>query len=242
MLGVGISELTFDAAMELFLNAAATKRKVRANFATVNTMVRARQDASVREQIKSSQVVAPDGMPLVWLGRLRGRKVERVCGPDTMPALCERSQGFGYRHFFYGGAEGVAERLAANLQARFPKMQVAGTYTPPFRPLTPEEKADVVSAINSAKPEFVWVCLNTPRQDAWVAEYQELLDAPVLLAVGAAFDFHSGGLARAPRWMQRAGLEWVFRLVKEPRRLWRRYLIDNVLFAIYLAGDVVRPK
>ena len=112
VLGVGISALTFDAAMDLFLRAAATRQKVRANFATVHTLVRSRQDRAVRKQIKSSQIVAPDGMPLVWLGRLRGRKVERVCGPDTMPALCDRSQEFGYRHFFYGGADGVAERLA----------------------------------------------------------------------------------------------------------------------------------
>ena len=123
-------------------------------------------------------------------------------------------------------------------------MQVAGTYTPPFRPLTEEEKDEVVSAINDARPEFVWVCLNTPRQDAWIAEFQPLLDAPVLLAVGAAFDFHSGGLARAPGWMQRSGLEWIFRLIKEPRRLWRRYLIDNVRFALYLLDDVItqRPR
>ena len=239
VLGVGISELAFDEAVSLFLCAAETRQKVRAVFCTVNTIVEAKRDTVLRSQIASSEIVAPDGMPLVWLGRLRGRKVDRVCGPDLMLALCERSQAFGYRHFFYGGADGVAERLVEELTGRFPGLQVAGTCTPPFRSLTNEEDNEVVADINRARSDFVWVGLGSPKQDAWIASHQSRLEAPVLLAVGAAFDFHCGNLVRAPRWMQHVGLEWLFRLAKEPRRLWRRYLVGNTLFGLYLLAEVL---
>jgi N-acetylglucosaminyldiphosphoundecaprenol N-acetyl-beta-D-mannosaminyltransferase len=239
VLGVGISELTFNEAISLFLHAAATREKVRANFCSVNNIVEADRDPAMRAQMASSQIVAPDGMPLVWLGRLRGRQVDRVCGPDLMLRLCERSQEFGYRHFFYGGAEGVAEQLAENLQRRFPALQVAGTYTPPFRPLTDDEDEQVVVEINGARPDLVWVGLSTPKQDGWIATHQSRLEAPVLLAVGAAFDFHTGRVRRAPTWIQRIGLEWLFRLSMEPKRLWRRYLVGNTLFVLYLASEAL---
>ena len=240
VLGLGISEIVFNDAISLFLNAAATGQKVRASFCTVNNVVTAKQDPVLRQQMGSSQIAAPDGMPLVWLGRLRGRKVERVCGPDLLPALCDQSRQFGYRHFFYGGAEGVAEQLSQCLQQRFPGLQVAGTYTPPFRPLTPEEDEEIITKINQAKPDFVWVGLSTPKQDEWIATHQAKLDVPNLLAVGAAFDFHSGNLRRAPRWIQQIGLEWLFRMMREPRRLWRRYLLGNTMFILYLMGDALR--
>lgn len=242
VLGLGISEITFDGAVNLFLNAAATGQKIRANFCAVNNVVAANENPVLREYMSSSQIAVPDGMPLVWLGRLKGRKVERICGPDFMPALCERSRQFGYRHFFYGGADGVAEQLAQNLTQRFPGLQVAGMYTPPFRPLTEEEDADIVARINQAKPDFVWVGLSTPKQDEWIATHQTKLDAPNLLAVGAAFDFHSGNLQRAPRWIQRSGFEWFYRLVREPKRLWRRYLVGNTMFVLYLAAEILRIR
>jgi N-acetylglucosaminyldiphosphoundecaprenol N-acetyl-beta-D-mannosaminyltransferase len=237
VLGLGISELTFDDTINLLLDAAATRQKMRVNFCTVNNIVEANRDPEFRAQMGTSEIVAPDGMPLVWLGRLLGRRVERVCGPDLLPALCDGSREFGYQHFFYGGAEGVAERLANNLQGRFPGLQVAGTYSPPFRPMTAEEDERIIAQINRARPDFVWVGLGAPKQDVWLATHQSRLQAPILLAVGAAFDFHSGKLRRAPKWMQRVGLEWLFRLAKEPRRLWRRYLIGNTLFVLYLLAE-----
>ena len=242
VVGLGISEVTFDRAISLLLDAAATRQKMRANFCTANTIVAAKRDPALRAQIASSQIVAPDGMPLVWLGRLRGRKVDRVCGPDLMLALCEGSQEFGYRHFFYGGTEGVAERLAERLRRRFPALQVAGTHTPPFRPLTDEEDEQIIAEINGARPDLIWVGLSTPKQDAWIASHQSRLEAPVLLAVGAAFDFHAGDVPRAPKWMQASGLEWLFRLMAEPRRLWRRYLVGNALFVFYLVAGVLMPR
>jgi N-acetylglucosaminyldiphosphoundecaprenol N-acetyl-beta-D-mannosaminyltransferase len=176
-------------------------------------------------------------MPLVWVGRATGHDVERVCGPDLMPALIDRARATGARHFFYGGAPGVAERLAEKLGERYPGMIMAGTYSPPFRALTPEEDAAEVALINAAQPDFVWVGLGAPKQDLWVARQRPHLTAAALLAVGAAFDFHSGGLRRAPAWMQQRGLEWLYRLYAEPRRLARRYLVTNTRFVVLLIRE-----
>ena len=190
---------------------------------------------SLRDIHNAAGLVTPDGMPLVWLSRLLGhRQTDRVYGPDLMLALCEASVDRGYRHFFYGGAEDVPGRLAARLQERFPGLQVAGTYSPPFRALTPEEDADVVRMINAAQPDVVWVGLSTPKQETWMFEHQGRLEAPVMIGVGAAFDFHAGLKRQAPRWMQRSGTEWLFRLLSEPRRLWRRYLKNNPRFVFLI--------
>ena len=143
--------------------------------------------------------------------------VERVYGPDLLLACCQRSVSTGYRHFFYGGGTGVAERLIERLQSRFPGLQVVGSYSPPFRALSPEEDAEVIRRINAAKPDMVWVGLSTPKQERWMSEHRDRLTAPVLVGVGAAFDFHAGLKRQAPRWMQRSGLEWLFRLLTEPR-------------------------
>ena len=132
--------------------------------------------------------------------------------------------------------------MADNLQRRFPGLQVAGTHTPPFRPLTDEEDERVIAEINAASPDFVWVGLSTLKQDAWMAMHQSQLEAPVLLSVGAAFDFHTGNLRRAPRWVQHLSLEWLLRLMMEPKRLWRRYLVGNTLFALYLMAEVLRIR
>jgi N-acetylglucosaminyldiphosphoundecaprenol N-acetyl-beta-D-mannosaminyltransferase len=189
------------------------------------------RDDALRHIHNAAGLVTPDGMPLVWLSRLHGwRATRRVYGPALMLEVCDRSLATGYRHFFYGGQDGVPERLAARLQKRFPGLVVAGTYAPPFRPLTAKEDDDVVRHINDAKPDIVWVGLSTPKQERWMAQHVGRLSAPVLIGVGAAFDFHAGLKRQAPRWMQHSGLEWLFRLVNEPRRLWRRYLVNNPLF------------
>jgi N-acetylglucosaminyldiphosphoundecaprenol N-acetyl-beta-D-mannosaminyltransferase len=186
---------------------------------TTHTVLECHDAPDLAAIVNQAGMATPDGMPLVWLGRLRGHPVERVYGPDLMLAVCERGQARGYRHFFYGGAEGVAETLAARLRARFPRLLVAGSYCPPFRPLTAAEEREVAAQINASGADIVWVGLGTPKQDYWVARFRPLLTAPVLIAVGAAFDFHAGRVRQAPRWMQRAGLEWLFRLTQDPRRL-----------------------
>jgi N-acetylglucosaminyldiphosphoundecaprenol N-acetyl-beta-D-mannosaminyltransferase len=197
----------------------------------VHGVMESQRDEVLRRIHNAAGLVTPDGMPLVWLSRLMGfRPVERVYGPDLMLELCERSAKHGYRQFFYGGAPGIAEKLALRLQSRFPSLKVSGFYSPPFRPLTPEEDKAEVELINATKPHILWVGLSTPKQERWMAEHMAWLHTPVLIGVGAAFDFHAGIKRQAPRWMQRTGLEWLFRLLMEPRRLWRRYLINNPLF------------
>jgi N-acetylglucosaminyldiphosphoundecaprenol N-acetyl-beta-D-mannosaminyltransferase len=197
----------------------------------VHGVMESQRDERLRSIHAGAGLVTPDGMPLVWLAHLRGRPhVERVYGPDLMLACCERSLQTGARHFFFGGAPGIAERVAGRLAARFPRLAVAGTYSPPFRPLTAEEDGRVIDEINAANADIVWVGLSTPKQERWMADHAGRLTATVLIGVGAAFDFHAGVKRQAPRWMQRNGLEWSFRLATEPRRLWKRYLVNNPKF------------
>jgi N-acetylglucosaminyldiphosphoundecaprenol N-acetyl-beta-D-mannosaminyltransferase len=179
-------------------------------------------------------------MPLVWLSRRQSRTpVERVYGPDLMLALCAKSIEQGYRHYFYGGAPGVPETLGQTLQTRFPGLQVAGDCSPPFRSLTSAEEIQIINHINQTQADIVWVGLGTPKQDLWMAAHRPRLTAPVLIGVGAAFDFHTGRIPQAPRWMQQNGLEWLFRLYQEPRRLWYRYLIYNPLFVLLILAQLL---
>jgi exopolysaccharide biosynthesis WecB/TagA/CpsF family protein len=174
-------------------------------------------------------LVTPDGMPMVWLGRLNGAsQIRRVYGPDLMLALCSLSRG--YRHFIFGGEASVPELLAKKLREKFPAIEIVGTLSPPFRKLSEAEDQEIVDTINRARPDLVWVGLGCPKQERWMADHVARLDAAALLGVGAAFDFHAGLKGQAPRFMQRGGLEWLYRLLCEPRRLWRRYLLLNPVF------------
>lgn len=197
----------------------------------------------MRWAVNGAGLATPDGMPLVWLGRWKSQvEVNRVYGPDLMLALCAISAQRGYTHYFYGGAPGVPELLAEKLMRRFPGLQVAGTYSPPFRSLTAVEEQQVIQQLNKAAADIIWVGLGTPKQDLWMAAHRAQLAAPVLIGVGAAFDFHTGRMPQAPRWMQRSGLEWLFRLWQEPRRLWYRYLIYNPLFVGLILAQIVGFK
>jgi len=229
ILGVRISAAPFADVLDMILRAPETDDRLSVHFATAHTLVEAQENAQLREAL-SLGIVEPDGMPLVWLGRRGRMRVERVCGPDLMPAVVEHGIQDGRTHFFYGGAAGVPEALAARLTARYPGMRIAGTLSPPFRALSPDEEEAIVAEINEAEPDYVWVGLGAPKQDLWVAAHRSRLRAPVLLAVGAAFDFHAGRRRRAPRWMQRTGTEWLFRLASEPRRLAGRYTRVNLRF------------
>lgn len=203
---------------------------------SVHGLVEGVRDLSFREILNRADLVAADGIPLVWFGRLRGhRGMERTYGPGVLARVCELSAGHPIRHFFYGGAPGVADLLAQKLAVRFPGLQVAGTFSPPYRTLTDEETLEVARRINQTAADIVWVGLSTPKQERWVDGVRRHLTVRVLVTVGAAFDFHAGLLRQAPRWIQRAGLEWLFRLTQEPRRLWRRYAYNNPTFLV-LAG------
>jgi N-acetylglucosaminyldiphosphoundecaprenol N-acetyl-beta-D-mannosaminyltransferase len=209
----------------------------------VHGVMESRRDVRLQEIHNAAGLVTPDGMPLVWWTRRRGwRHSGRVYGPDLLLRCCERSITTGYRHFFYGGGDGVADLLVRRLTRRFPGLAVAGTYTPPFLPLTQQEDEDVVTRINDAGADIVWVGLGTPKQEYWMAEHVGRLEAPVLIGVGAAFDFHAGLKRQAPHWMQQSGLEWVFRLGTEPRRLWKRYLRNNPAFVWLALEEIWRTR
>jgi N-acetylglucosaminyldiphosphoundecaprenol N-acetyl-beta-D-mannosaminyltransferase len=199
------------------------------------------RDSGLRRIHNEAGLVTPDGMPLVWLARLRGHSwVHRVYGPDLMLELCRRSVPAGYRHFLYGGAPEVVELLASKLRSRFPGIQIVGEHSPPFRPLTADEDRRIVDMIRDSQADVVWVGLSTPKQERWMAAHAGRIESAVLVGVGAAFDFHAGVKRQAPQWMQQSGLEWLFRMLQEPRRLGPRYLINNPRFAILLAAEMLR--
>ncbi len=193
-------------------------------FTGLHGISEAEKDSQFRNILNSADLVVPDGMPLVWLGRFHGHALHRrVYGPELMETFC-RETGSRYRHFFYGGAPGVAKSLAKSLRERF-HIVIAGAYSPPFRDLTEEEDRALVERVHQAAPDVLWVGLSTPKQERWMYEHRTRLRVPVLLGVGAAFDLNSGRVRQAPAWMRENGLEWLFRLLVEPRRLWRRYLV-----------------
>jgi N-acetylglucosaminyldiphosphoundecaprenol N-acetyl-beta-D-mannosaminyltransferase len=200
------------------------------------------EDPRFREILDAAGLVIPDGMPMVWIGRLEGHREmkRRTPGSEVMEYFC-RETGPKYRHFFYGGAPGVADELARAEQQRH-GIQIAGTYCPPFRPLTQEEELEVESVIRESAPDVLWVGLSTPKQEKWMYEHRKRIHVPVMFGVGAAFDMNTGRLKRAPMWMQDAGLEWFFRLVMEPRRLWRRYIVNGSKFAWAVGMQHLVPR
>jgi len=231
VLGVGLSVINLNRARELVAQALEQKIKGYVCVTGVHGVTEAQKDESLRAILNQSFLNTPDGMPMVWLGRLHGfREMDRVYGPDLMLSICEFTRAGGHTHFLYGGADGVAQELKRKLEARFPGIKIVGTYTPPFRTLSPVEEADLVRTVNAIKPDIIWVGLSTPKQEKFMAHFWQKFDATLLFGVGAAFDFHAGLVRQAPRWIQRSGLEWLFRLGCEPRRLWRRYLKNNPLF------------
>jgi N-acetylglucosaminyldiphosphoundecaprenol N-acetyl-beta-D-mannosaminyltransferase len=231
ILGVGVNPVDIPSALSRISAWIAAGEAQYVCVTGVHGVIESRLDENVRRIHNDAGMVVPDGMPLVWLSRWQGYpQVDRVYGPDLMLAACEMSLDRGWRHFLYGGGPGVVERLAARLQSRFPGLQIVGTDKPPFRPLEAAEKREIIEAVRRSGAQIVWVGISTPKQELLMAELVEDLGGPVLIGVGAAFDFHAGLKRQAPRWMQRAGLEWLFRLCTEPRRLWRRYLRNNSYF------------
>jgi N-acetylglucosaminyldiphosphoundecaprenol N-acetyl-beta-D-mannosaminyltransferase len=239
VLGVGISVLNLRTALEAVADAVRGRRKGFVCVTGVHGVMEAQNDPAFRAILNSALLCTPDGMPMVWMGKIHGHsEMHRVYGPDLMLDVCAWSETSPCRHFFYGGAPGVADALAGKLRARFPKLKIAGTFTPPFRPLNEAEEKQFVETIRETKPDILWVGLSTPKQEKFMAEFLPKLDVTLMIGVGAAFDFHSGRVKQAPRWMQRSGLEWFYRLCQEPRRLAKRYFKNNPIFALKILGQL----
>lgn len=243
VLGVGISILNLQTALAAIADALQQKRKGYICITGVHGVMEAQTDENVRAILNQAFLCTPDGMPMVWMGKIHGHSaMRRVYGPDLMLDVCAWSENNSCRHFFFGGGEGVANTLAGRLKRRFPKIQIVGTFTPPFRPLNPAEENELREIIRAARPDILWVGLSTPKQEKFMAEFSPKLDATLMIGVGAAFDFHSGRVKQAPRWMQRSGLEWFYRLCAEPRRLAKRYFKNNPLFIAKIAGQLCGLK
>lgn len=204
--------------------------------ATVHMVMEAFDDPSFRAAVNAAELVTPDGVPLVWTLRRRGFEAERVYGPTLTPIVCERASREGIPVGFYGGTPEVLGSMRGELERRFPDLDVAFAQSPPFRGLSDEEDAQVVSAILDSGAGILFVGLGCPKQERWMAAHRAALDC-VQVGVGAAFDFIAGAKLQAPAWIQRAGMEWAFRLLTEPRRLWRRYLHNNPRFIVQLMRE-----
>jgi N-acetylglucosaminyldiphosphoundecaprenol N-acetyl-beta-D-mannosaminyltransferase len=233
VLGIGISAIDMRQAVAEITRWVEQREPHYVCVTGVHGVMEARCDPELRRIHNASGLTTLDGMPMVWAGHWAGvADMGRVRGADLMSAVCALAAERGWSSYFYGGDQGVPELLAERLIARFPGLRVAGTWSPPFRPLTPDEDRMVVEAINRSAPDLVWVGLSTPKQERWMAAHTGRLDAPAVLGVGAAFDMHAGLMPQAPQWMQQSGLEWLYRLRREPKRLWRRYLRNNPRFVV----------
>ena len=204
-------------------------------------VMEAQRSVQFKGILNHASLVVADGMPLVWVGKIRRLAMQRrVYGPELMETFC-RVTGDRYAHFFYGGAPGVADDLGEVLKQRF-GIRVAGSYSPPFRHLYPREERELLASLRASRPDILWVGLSTPKQETWMAEYWERTGIPVLVGVGAAFDFFTGRSRQAPSWMREHGLEWLFRLATEPKRLWRRYLVYGSQFVWNVALELTGIK
>ncbi len=240
VLGVGVHAINMARAVEIVREALLSNAKGYICITGVHGVMEAQEDREFLAILNSAFLVTPDGMPTVWVGRMQGQpEMDRVFGPEFMLEVCKQSVSWGTRHFLYGGREGVAEELAKRLHCICPGIQIVGTYTPPFRRLSGMEQNELVAMIERVAPDIIWVGLSTPKQEKFMAEYLPLLRTKLMVGVGAAFDLHTGYIKDCSPWIKRAGLQWAHRLVQEPRRLWKRYLINNPKFLIAIAAQLI---
>lgn len=241
VMGIRVSSITMDDAVLTIERWIAERERNYICVSGVHGLMESRKDEKLRDIHNAAGMVTPDGMPLVWMSRILGsRRTERVYGPDLMRRMTAVSAERGYRQFYYGGGPGLAEKLRDTLTAHHPGLRVVGTICPPFRALTPEEDDAIVAEINAARPDIVWVGLSTPKQEYWMSSHLGRIEAPVMVGVGAAFDFLAGTKVQAPRFMQRNGLEWLFRMTTEPKRLGKRYAYIVPTFAMLATAHLMR--
>jgi N-acetylglucosaminyldiphosphoundecaprenol N-acetyl-beta-D-mannosaminyltransferase len=238
VVGVALALTDYEHTLDWMDAMVALRRRGYVCVCNVHTVMASSEDAELRAALDASSLNVPDGQPLVWAINALGHRLhDRVYGPELMARACARAASTGQRLYLYGGRnQGALVQLALNLRQRYPGVKIVGGYSPPHRPLTVEERQAVVDEVNRSHADVVWVGIGVPKQEKWMSEMRPLLESPVLVGVGAAFDFHAGLVPQAPPWMQEKGLEWSYRLAHEPRRLWRRYLRYNPRFL----GAIVR--
>lgn len=239
VLGVRIAAVNMELAVRLADQWIAAGKPGYACVVSVHGIMEARNDPRYLGILNRAALSVPDGMPLTWVGRSQGhRDMDRVFGPDLMLAMCRLSVERGYRNFLYGGQSGVAGRLRNVLQQRFPGLQIVGTYTPPFRCLNPQEESEFITQVRECRPDILWVGLGAPKQERFMAHYVEQLQIPLMVGVGAAFDYHTGRIRDCSNWVKRAGLQWFHRLLQDPKRLSKRYLRTNPAFLWHIAWQL----
>jgi N-acetylglucosaminyldiphosphoundecaprenol N-acetyl-beta-D-mannosaminyltransferase len=243
VLGIPLALAEYKDVMDWMDAVVHADQRVSISAAAVHLVMVAREDPELHAALLNTLTV-PDGQPLVWALRALGHpQASRIYGPELMARYCERAASSGVRMFLYGGRnQGALVQLVLTLRRRYPGLNIAGGYSPPFRPQTRQERDAIAAEINASRADVVWVGIGQPKQEKWMAEMRDLLDAPILAGVGAAFDFHAGLVPQAPSWMQETGLEWTFRLAHEPRRLWRRYARYNPRFIAGFAGQYARHR
>lgn len=234
ILGVGVSTTSYEEVSATCAAWIAERSAERGRYicvTSVHGVMEARRNERIRSILNDADIVTPDGMPLVWALRSFGAVSQgRVYGPNLMLVLCERAQTSAHRIFLYGGTAETLDALERNLRQRYPDLMIAGKYSPPFRPLTPNEDEEICRLIRAARPDLIFVGISTPKQELWMASHIAQFPGSVMIGVGAAFDFHAGRVRQAPIWMQTHGLEWFYRLTQEPERLWRRYILITPRF------------
>ena len=244
LLGIPFPILDYSNTIEIFSEWISAKPREPHQVCTINvhTLTTCQHDRALRDIMHSAALVTMDGQPVRWLANLKyGLQIkDRVCGPDLMLRCLEVGQSHNWRHYFLGGRPHVLEWLITSLRSRFPRAHIAGYHAPPFRPLTEDETKGLLSDINASKPDFLWVGLGAPKQEKWIYAHLDRIHAPVQVGIGAAIDFFADNIPRAPRWVQRLGLEWLFRTLQDPKRLWKRYLVTNSLFIFLAAGELFK--
>lgn len=233
ILGVGVHALDMAATIRIIRSWISDDSQNYICVTNVHAVMECYRSSRINRIYREAGLVTPDGMPLVWLSRIAGFKnTQRIYGPDLLIEFLNATKQCGFKHFFYGGEEGIVDKLAQSLCNKFPGLNIAGCYSPPFRKLTEEEDLKITELINKSEADIVWVGLGAPKQEIWMADHLGKIQAPVMIGIGAAFDFLSGSKPQAPRWIRSVGLEWFFRLLTEPCRLWKRYLVYNSHFVL----------
>jgi N-acetylglucosaminyldiphosphoundecaprenol N-acetyl-beta-D-mannosaminyltransferase len=235
VLGIGIDAVNMEQALARIADDLRERRKGYVCLTGVHGVMEAQRDPSLANVFAHAALVVPDGMPTVWVGRHQGHKrMERVAGPDLMLEVLRRKEFRDRTHFFFGGKPGVAQELRQSLLARYPFLKIVGTYTPPFGPLSPAQEDEFIDTVHRLQPDVVWVGISTPKQELFMHRYLPLLDTTLMFAVGAAFDFHTGRLADCAEWIKRSGLQWLHRLLQDPKHLWKRCLRNNPSFLLHI--------